>query len=270
MPPKRSLFRRIVKYALRLVLVLLLLFALQITVLAFPQMLVRNKVESGTIRLYHDGDPNADFEQLASAVDQRLQGSGVYDSARTDRVYLIHSADLYDFFVRLSLIRTDPQGFCLPFLGNSFVSVSRVKALGEGSGGFPKFSIWEGNLAHTIAHEVAHQYVADRIGRNLWRRLPHWKQEGMPEYIANIAAIRQDSLASLRNRVDLLNNDQAWNATQGWSNWAWDRIHYEAGLLVEFLIDIQGYTLEDIVADSVTDGDTRAAMLAWAAGHPAS
>ena len=270
MPPKRSLFRRIARYALRLVLILLILFALQITVLAFPQMLVRNKAESGTIRLYHDGDPNADFEQLASAVDQRLQGSGVYDSTRTDRVYLIHSAGLYDFFVRLSLLRGDPQGFCLSLLGNSFVSVSRVKALGEGSGGLPKFSIWEGNLAHTIAHEVAHQYVADRIGRNLWRRLPHWKQEGMPEYIANIAAIRQDSLASLRNRLDLLNNDQAWSTTQGWSNRAWDRIHYEAGLLVEFLIDIQGYTLEDIVADSVTDGDTRAAMLAWAAGHPAS
>jgi hypothetical protein len=145
-----------------------------------------------------------------------------------------------------------------------------VKALGEGSGGLPRFSIWEGNLAHTIAHEVAHQYVAERIGRGLWRRLPHWKREGIPEYLANIATIRQYSMASLRSRLDLLNSDRAWSATQGWSNRAWERIHYEAGLLVEFLVENQGYTLEDIVADSVTDGNTSAAMLAWAAGRPAS
>ena len=269
MPRKRSLLRRIARYAVYLAIILFILFAIQITVLAFPQLLVRNNVESGTIRLYYDGVPSADFEKLASAVDRRLQGSGFYDSTRTDRVYLIHSAGLYDFFVRLSLLRGDPQGFNLSFLGNSFVSASRVRALGEGSGGLPKFSIWEGDLVHTIAHEVAHQYVAERIGRGLWRRLPHWKQEGMPEYLANIAAIRQDREASLRSRLDLLNNDQAWIATQGWSNRAWDRIHYEAGLLVEFLIENWRYTLEDIVADSVTDRDTRTAMMAWAAGHPA-
>jgi hypothetical protein len=256
-----------VKCGLRLVLVILVLFAVQVSILAYPQMFVHNKVESGTITLYYDGAPNADLEQLAWMVDQRLQGCGYYDSTRADRVFLIHSDGIYDILVRLSLLHGRPQGFNLSLFGNSFVSVSRVRALGESSGGLPRFSIWEGDLAHTIAHEVAHQYVTDRLGRGVWRRLPHWKREGMVEYLANIGVIRQDTSATIPNRLDVLNNDHVWRATQGWSDKGWDRIHYEAGLLIEFLIDIQGYILEDVIAESVTDVDTRAAMLVWRAGR---
>jgi len=39
----------------------------------------------------------------------------------------------------------------------------------------------------------------------------------------------------------------AWDGERDWG-----RIHYEAGLLFEYLLDVKGYALEDIIADSVT------------------
>ncbi|MGB5661455.1 MAG: hypothetical protein WBO54_18445, partial [Thermoanaerobaculia bacterium] len=47
----------------------------------------------------------------------------------------------------------------------------------------------------------------------------------------------------------------------------WDRTHYESALMVEFLLDVQGYTLDDIVVDSVTRDGTYAAMVEWRKGQ---
>jgi hypothetical protein len=239
------------------------LFALQITVLAFPQLLISNSVEYGTVTVYYDGTPSADIGQLASEVDKRLQGSGFYDPSRTERVFFFQSQNLYTMFARLTMVTPLAQGFAISALGNSFVSASRVAELAEKWTGSPKYSLWEGSPAHIIAHEIGHQYMIDLIGRRVWRQLPHWKQEGFPEYIANIAVIRDDTLATLSQRTGVLNSDRAWKAISGWNKRPWDRIHYEAELLVEFLLDVQGYTFDEIVADSVTRDETLAAMMAW-------
>lgn len=253
--------RRILRYCLWLLLVLAVLFGLQIAILAFPQILLTNMAQSGTVVLYYDGDQDPAVDQLAAEVDYRLRGSRLYDSTRTARVFFFRDQDLYNFYVRLTLLRHVPQGYNLSILGNSYVSGSTVVALAERTGGLPKYSIWEGSPAHIMAHEIGHQYVVDRIGRSLWRKLPHWKQEGLPEYIANIGIIREDSTASLQHRIGVLLNDQTWAATRGWYRHGWDRIHYEAGLLVEFLFEVQGMTLEDIIADTVTKGKTYRAMM---------
>jgi hypothetical protein len=96
------------------------------------------------------------------------------------------------------------------------------------------------------------------IGRSRFTELPHWKQEGFPEYVANIGEIREDSLATLPSRIEKLNDDRLWDGYH-----RWNRIHYEASLLVEFLLDVEGYTAEEIVADSVTREETLAALKAW-------
>lgn len=238
--------------------VLFALFALQVTVLAFPQLIIPHSVQAGTVVIYYDGTPGTDVYKLANEVGKRLQGSGFYDSSRTDRVFLCQSQRLYTLFTLLAMVPKQAQGFGLSIFDNTFVSELRVTGLTERSGGFPKYGIWEGSLAHTITHEIGHLYMTDRTGRSRWKSLPHWKQEGFPEYVANIAPIHEDSLATLPHRFGILNTERVWGYTQ-----RWDRIHYEAGLLVEFLFDIQGHTLDDFVADSVTREETLDAMMAW-------
>ncbi|MFC1475434.1 hypothetical protein ACFLQW_00345 [Candidatus Zixiibacteriota bacterium] len=258
MDKKKTLLRRIAGWALWLLVIVAALFALQVTVLAFPQLIVPQSVQVGSVKLYHDGFPEAEINQLAAEVERRLQASGFYDSSRTHRVFFFKNQGLYTLFARLTMVTPLAQGFGLSVFDNSFVSATRVNALGKRTGKFPPYSVWEGDPAHTMAHEIAHDYMIDRIGRGKWQQLPQWKQEGFPEYVANIGLIREDSLATLSNRFMVLNDDRAWRGRYGW-----DRIHYEAGLLVEFLIDVQNYRLDEIVADSITRDETLAALNAW-------
>ncbi|MDF1545933.1 MAG: hypothetical protein P1R58_12635 [bacterium] len=48
----------------------------------------------------------------------------------------------------------------------------------------------------------------------------------------------------------------------------WGRIHYEAGLLVEYLSDVKGYPLETIMADSVRHDAVLNEMLKWGKTEP--
>jgi len=249
---------RIVRFAVWLVAIVLILFALQVVVLAYPQLFLSHSARSGTITIYYDGEMNTDMDQVAAEVDRRLSGSRFYDPTRSDDVYVFQDRSLYNFITRLALVNPDAQGFNLSVLGNSYVCVPLVKAKLEQGGTYTRYSVWEGSVAHTVAHEIGHQYWIDLIGRSSWIELPHWKQEGFPEYIANIGVIRGDSLATLPSRIYKLYDDRLWDGYR-----RWDRIHYEAGLLVEFLLDVEGYTAEEILADSVTREETSAAMKAW-------
>jgi hypothetical protein len=261
MAKKMSLLRRITRWVIWLVVILIILFALQVSILAFPQIALHNRVQAGAVNLYYDGDSNEAMNQLAAHIDERLRGCRFYDSNRVANLYYFQSQGTYEFFTSLTWMRAGvPQGFNLPELNNSYVSDSLVAALGRGTGGRPKYSVWEGDPAHTAAHEIGHQYSYRLLGR---RKLPHWKQEGLPEYIANTGLARQDSLATLERRIDILTDDSQWWDTPPGRGPGWARIHYEAWLLMEYLFEVEGRTLEDIIADSVTKEGTTAAMMKW-------
>ncbi len=252
---------RILRWA---VLAALLLFGVQVGLLAFPQVFFSGRAEAGTVTLFHNGLRDEPALRLAADIDQRLQGSRFYDPTRRDRVFLFQDRNRYKQYLKLTFQRTVPSGFNLSMVGNSYVCEAVVRELGEATGGQPGFSIWDGDLAHIAAHEIGHQYIADRIGDGRWRRLPHWKQEGLPEYIANIGPIRKKPSLDLSARIGLLKNDALWGATPPGRRPGWDRVHYEAELLVEFLLDVKGMTLEQVVSDQVHRADTYSAMMNWA------
>jgi hypothetical protein len=258
---KTTLVRRITRWIVWLVVVLLALFALQVGVLAFPQIALHNRVQVGAVILYHDGGSDEAMRQLATDVDGRLRGCRFYDSTRVMNLYYFLAQGTYEFFTSLTFLRGGvPQGFNLPELNNSYVSDSLVAALGRGTSGRPKYSIWGGDPAHTAAHEIGHQYSYELLGR---RKLPQWKQEGLPEYIANIGLLREDSLGTLDRRIGIVIDDSRWWDTPPGRRPGWARMYYEAGVLVEYLFEVEGRTLEDIMADSITKDATDAAMMKW-------
>jgi hypothetical protein len=150
------------------------------------------------------------------------------------------------------------QGFNLSVLGTSYISAERIRLLGESSHGFPPYGVRRGDPAHVIAHEIVHDYHSDAVGIRVYRRLPWWKREGYAEYGASIAAIRADGTHSLIDRIDLLTNDGLW-----WNSPDWVRESFRAALLVEYLADVRGYRLAEIMRDEVTLDETQAAMLRW-------
>ena len=254
MQKRRLIIRILVSLAGMLAVVL----TTYLVLLAFPQVLIPRSVRAGVVHLYYDDSPSAQINRLAVDVDWRLRGSDFYDSLQVYRVFFVRKQGLYTLYCRLAMVTPLAQGFALSLFGNSFVSETRLNALGRQTGGCPKYGIWEGDPAHTIAHEIGHLYLTNRIGRSRWENLPHWKQEGLPEYIANIAVMREDTLATLKGRVRVLRDDWLWGAGS-----RWDRTHYEAGLLVEFLLDVQGYSLEQVICANVTKDETLAALIEW-------
>lgn len=256
-PPKR-VFKSVFRLFLWLGVVLILLLVLDVGLLAFPQPLLRNRVEVGTVVIHYPGDPAPEIQELARQSAHRLQVGGFGDPASPRRIFFFPGQGLYSLFARLARVPPEAQGFGISLLGNTYVSGVRVEALGQRTGHAPRYSVWEGDLSHTMAHEVAHLFMIDSIGRSSWTALPQWKQEGYPEYIANIGLIRQDPTAGLSHRIEILLDDARWPGPR-----SWDRIHYEAGLMVEFLLDVQGADLRSLISDQVTRDDTYSAMMEW-------
>ncbi|MDH3627382.1 MAG: hypothetical protein OEV00_08465 [Acidobacteriota bacterium] len=267
MNTKRSFLRRGARLLGWSVLAVLVLFGCQITLLAFPQILFSDKTEIGTVVLHHDGLTEERALHLTTEIDRRLKGSRFHDPTRRDRVFVFRDRNNYELYRKLVFSKVVPSGFNLPTLGNSYVCEAVVVELGHATGGQPRFSIWDGDVAHIAAHEIGHQYIADRIGAGRWRRLPHWKQEGLPEYIANIGDIRADPSLSLVSRIEILKDDTRWTRTPAGRRPGWDRVHYEAGLLVEFLLDVEGRSLEQVLSDRVTRDATYTAMISWASSQ---
>ena len=255
---KKPLSKRLICLSLWLVTVVIAVFALQVGLLAFPQVLLSNKAEAGSVVVFYDGDPDPTVQQLVEDTDHRLRAGGFGDPENPERIFFFRSQRFYSLFARLARMPTEAQGFGISFMGTTYVSGPRVEALGDRTSHAPRYSVWEGSIPHTLAHEIAHLYMVDSIGRSTWTSLPQWKREGFPEYVANIGLIRSDPAASLPSRIDVLLNDEQWIGPR-----SWDRIHYEAGLLMEFLLDVRGYDLGTVIPDSISREDTHAAMLEW-------
>jgi len=258
-PVTASVRRKLLRWGVRIVVVLLALFALQVGLLAFPQLLLRNQARAGSVIVRYPGDPDPAIQALAEETDRRLRAGGFGNPEAPERIFFFPDRRLYSFFTFLARQPAEAQGFGISALGTTYVSGPRVEALGQRTGRAPKYSVWEGDIPHTMAHEIAHLIMVDSIGRSTWTSLPQWKREGYPEYISNIGLIREDSTASLPSRIEVLLADDLWLGPR-----SWDRIHYEAGLMMEFLLDVRGYDLRTVVSDSITYDDTHAAMLGWA------
>ena len=114
-----------------LVVVLLVMFAVQVTVLAFPQMLFPNHLQSSSVVVYFDDQPRDEIAQMAENVEMRLRGSGYFDSSRTYRVFFFDSQSKYALFARLSLVTTKAQGFALSVFDNTYISGPNIAALAQ-------------------------------------------------------------------------------------------------------------------------------------------
>ena len=239
--------------------VVLVALCVYISALAFPWLFFGESIRTSDVVLHFRNGGKVDIPLLAKDVNHRLQASGLADPADTIHVYMCDSPRMYTLFARLAFTPPEAQGFIVTMFHNVFISLERIKELGRQNPGSPKYGIWEGNYAHTIAHEVGHDYFVRMIGSARWQQLPHWKREGLPEYVANIGPIREDRGATLQSRLEILRDDDFWISPR-----SWDRIHYEAGLLVEFLLEVKGYTIEQMLADSVTADTTMAALAEWA------
>lgn len=250
--------RILLKWALRITAAIAILFALQLTVLAFPQPFFSHSQEIGYCRIYSDDEITPQMVAIINDVNNRLDAVEIHIKSKTNRVFICHGRGLYGFFARLSMVTSMAQGYNLSIFGNSFVSMTRINQLRRASGGFPPYAICEGNPAHTIVHEIMHQYMVDTLGFLTNYRLPPMKREGYAEYGSSIKNIREDVVYTLPRRIDILLNDDYWFR-------GYDRVreHYRAGLIIEYLSEIRDYDFGEIMDDSLSLDSAYDEMIEW-------
>ena len=247
----------IVKWTQRLSLAFFAVVGLYIATLVFPSPLFTHKARYGAYRIYSDEPIPADFGLVVEELDRRLQGMEHAPPEASQRIYLCGSKK-FAFFAFLTRMNPDSLAIGLSVANESFVSVDRVRLFARRNRGELRHTRFEGNLAEVVAHEIAHFNSVHALGFRSHLSQPFWKSEGWAEYQANLAAIRADADYDLCRRVEVLLDDSYWNGRHGMARRQW-----ESQLLVEFLGEVESFSLSDIIRDEVTLSSSREQMMAW-------
>ena len=252
---------RVLKWSLLLVLGVLMVVAIYILVLAFPTPLFAHKARFGDYRVYSDQPIAADLARVFNEAAWRVGAMEPRGDRSGARVYLCNSRKRYAFFAFLTRMNLESLAIHLSVPNEMFVSMERVNRFRADNAGLLRHTRFEGNLAEVIAHEVAHLYSIDAIGYRAHLAQPVWKSEGWAEYQANLAAIRDDPSYDLAERIDLLLDHRVWSPGPARDLWEWQ-------LLVEYLGQVHGYGLDDLISNEVTRSSTRNQMMTWRSGRP--
>jgi hypothetical protein len=249
--------RRAARWALRLGLPLVALAVAYIAILVFPTPLFSHSVTNGTYRVYSNDPLPEDFSQVITELDRRIKGMEHEPPAASQRIYLCGSRMFYFYAFMLG---KNPESLAigLSVANASFVSVERVRLFAELNHGVLRHTRFEGNMAEVVAHEIAHFNSVHALGYRGHLRQPRWKSEGWAEYQANLAAIRADPEYDLVSRIDRLLDAAYWRSPDGFARRMW-----ESQLLVEFLGEVKGYSLKDLVREQVTESLAREQMMSW-------
>ncbi len=128
-------------------------------------------------------------------------------------------------------------------------------------------------MTNVLTHEVTHSLVFARLGLANTARLPMWKAEGYPEYIAATAARSQAGYTLRASVARLLEADLTWlRDAQG--NFAplrydcigksylknevgdfWHTCYYLSRVLVEYLLDKKGLSFDQLAQPSVNESE---------------
>ncbi len=250
--------RTVLKWLLRALLLVVLLFTLQVSILAFPHPWFGHREKSDCCTVYSDVPFDAGLRDVLKDVDERLQAVELYEAGENYRIFLCRNPKRFALFARLAFVSPRVQGFNLSLMGNTFVSPTRIIELGESATWDPPYGMREGSLAHVIAHEIVHQATEEALGFSAYKRLPRWKSEGYAEYGSKIHVTRQDPDATLARRIGYLENDPSWAPGPNFV-----RDIYRGHLMVEFLSEIRDLKFADIMKEEVTEADTYRAMIEW-------
>lgn len=247
------MMRSTLKWALIVFCVLVVLFLMQITALAYPQPMFDHKVQYGPLVFYSDAPIDDALDASLREVELRLAQNELYDHTETQHIFVCQKQRTYDIFRRLSLVPTPVPGFNLSIFDNSFVSVPLLDRRRETNQAGVVYSTLSGDIGHSIAHEVMHDYMVSQGGFFTSRELPRWKAEGYAEYAASIAMIRADSAATLSSRIELLGKFHDSRPYE----------YYRGHLTVEYLCEYEGFTYDELMADEVTLDDAYRRMMLW-------
>jgi len=246
------------KWMLRVVVFLFLLVALDVAVLAYPAPLFAHKGAFEEFTVYSSHPIPDQFAQVMEGVRARISAMEYARPGEHCRVFICGSERLHGFFAFLTRRTSNSMGIGLSAFGNMYLNEPKIRRVAARNYGGIRHSRFEGDFAEVIAHEIAHFNGVKELGFRRAMAVPFWKSEGYAEYQANLAATRADSAYVFTDRIDLLLNDAFWGGDASPA-----RGLYEGQVLVEFLAEVKGFGLLDLLDEAVMESWARREMLAW-------
>lgn len=111
-------------------------------------------------------------------------------------------------------------------------------------------------LAYYGAHELTHVETADRVGMFRFYAMPEWVREGLADYVGFGAGDTFEPLyQSIGGRTDRLKlaKDHGWYAIYR--------------LLVAYFLEVEGWTIDQLLATDLPEPQARARMIAHVEGR---
>jgi len=236
--------------------VIIMIVLLCLVVLTTPGLFMPEHKRFRAITVYSELPIGQEVDSIMGEVFERLDAVPIYNQNRKMNLILCSTRDKFAFFSRFTLRDDNVMGYCT--FGNAYLNLELIRELGRRTHGRPKYHTREGSVVHVATHELMHQYLGDDFGEIASRLLPTWKIEGYVEYGVNQYVAPRDSGYTIPDRIDIYQDDSQWNGTAGTH-----RGHYIWGLMMEYLINIKGMSLKQVMADSVTIESVYRHMIAW-------
>jgi hypothetical protein len=218
------------------------------TLLAHPEPLFAHQLAYRNFRVYSRDPLDPRLQPILDTVAVRLAASPLNDPTMIHRIFVLGSPSWNAFFN-----------------GPYQRAMGRRYEIG-GSIFVPTIDLARGDVVHfdgrraravwILTHEATHSLVARRVGP--WREmhLPRWKREGYPEYVASGHPI------SLRDGVALL--DQSYgSAIPVGGGYQVPRSYFEDQMLVTYVLDVRGWTVDQLFADTVERDGVERDLRAW-------
>jgi hypothetical protein len=255
--------------------------------LIFPGLLFSHEVEYKNLVAYADSSLRGDIEPILAEVETRLLTSSIYDPAEKHEIFFGHGNKVF------GALQHSRSKLVSLAIGRPITSLSYNVSWPPHFSHIVTFLVPDfernmlihpqardgNNMTYVLTHEVAHSLVNARLGLQRATRLPLWKYEGYPEYIA-ASHTRRATNYSFRVAVErLMREDLSWmkngqgafvpfgydcmsKATIQIEQGYWPTCYYVSRLMVEYLLDVKGLSFEELMSSSVSDVGTFVELVA--------
>jgi len=249
-------FKKAFKWLGVIIGAIIVIVLLALGVLTTPGPFFPEEKQYRSITVHSEIPIGREMDSIMQEVFERLDAVPIYDPYRKFNLCLCSTQDKFTFFARLKHGPNRIMGFNV--WGNCYVNGDLLKELTVRTGGKPKYMARGGSVVHIATHELMHGYLSDACGIVASRILPEWKAEGYCEYGVNQAVAPRDIGYTIPERIDIFLDDRQWNLTA-----STHRGHYVWGLMMEYLINVKGMNLEQVMDDSVTHDAVYQEMMDW-------
>jgi hypothetical protein len=223
------------------------------SVLAYPQTLFPYHVEQGRLQLFSDRPFDRERgRRVLTDVERRIATSPLDEHNGVHRIFVAQT----EWRRRLVFLWTYGAGGVnfYPVTRNVFIRQSDIDAdrvLRSDGGLVPP----PRTLAYYGAHEIGHSLIGERIGAIANRQLPKWIREGVADYIGFGGEVDIDALTRA-----LVARERDFDPIRS-------GFYARYRLLVAWLLEREGWSIDQLLASGITQADAEARLLAATSGR---